>query len=399
MLSLAGRVILCQRKLAENKGNRRILKFSYNTVCLAAAFAGKVMRWRKLHDDCRFQILERAFSGSKKFESGIRHERVQSVIIKGAIQIARAEVGIRMRRTGNRAGNPLESAWRSHERRWKQNRYAYAVVSRRSRGISVGLNLNPNKRCNFDCVYCQVNRGLPPAARNVNLSALAGELDRILQAENDGSLYEDPPFNVLDPAERGVRDIAFSGDGEPTTYRRFEEAIRIAADARLRFGLHSAKLVLLTNAACLDTPSVRRALALLDENKGEIWAKLDAGTETYFRTVNRAHVPLDRILENILGAARLRPLVIQTLWSRIYDAAPPDDEIEAYCGRLKGLLAAGGRIKNIQLHTVAREPAEDYVSPLSSEELARIASIVTSRIPAVSGILEIFDAVAPGRRR
>ena len=47
--------------------------------------------------------------------------------------------------------------------------------------------------------------------------------------------------DVLTMPERGVRDIAFSGDGEPTTFRRFEEAVRIAADARRRFGLDSAK--------------------------------------------------------------------------------------------------------------------------------------------------------------
>ncbi len=262
------------------------------------------------------------------------------------------------------------------------NRYVYAVISRRSRGVSIGLNLNPAKICNFDCIYCQVNRRIPPAMQKVNLEKLAGELDRILRAEKDGSLYDDPPFNALNPAERGVRDIAFSGDGEPTMFRRFEEVIRIAAGARQRFGLHLAKLVLITNAAFFDKQSVRAALDVLDENHGEIWAKLDAGTEEYFRLVNRAHLPLARILENILDAARVRPLVIQSLWSRINGAAPPDEEIKAFCDKLNGLIGAGGKIKNIQIHTVARDPAEAYVSPLTRDELDRIAFIVTSRIPA-----------------
>jgi wyosine [tRNA(Phe)-imidazoG37] synthetase (radical SAM superfamily) len=287
-----------------------------------------------------------------------------------------------MDRAGNRTPDRMIAAWRHHERRWKMNRYVYAVISRRSRGVSIGLNLNPDKICNFDCIYCQVNRRIPPAIQKVNLEKLARELDRILQAEKDGSLYDDPPFNALTPAERGVRDIAFSGDGEPTMFRRFEEVIRIASGARQRFGLHSAKLVLLTNAACFDKQYVRVALDVLDENHGEIWVKLDAGTEEYFRLINRAHLPLARILENILDAARVRPLVIQSLWSRINGAAPPDEEIEAYCDKLNGLIAAGGKIKNIQIHTVARDPAEVYVSPLTRDELDRIAFIVTSRIPA-----------------
>jgi len=173
-------------------------------------------------------------------------------------------------------------AWRRHERKWMDNRYVYPVVSRRSRGVSIGINLNPDKGCNFHCIYCQVDRTVPPEVREVDLGVLSSELDAALSAERDGSLYARPPLDILLPGERGVRDIAFSGNGEPTTYPRFEEAVRIAAAARLRFGLDSARLVLLTNAVYLDKPGVRSALRLLDENNGEIWAKLDAGTEPYF---------------------------------------------------------------------------------------------------------------------
>lgn len=274
----------------------------------------------------------------------------------------------------------MANAWRRHERKWKRNRYVYAVVSRRSRGLSIGLNLNPGKICNFDCVYCQVSRKVPAAAHRIHLARLTDELETILRAEKDGSLYEETPFNVMTPAERGVRDIAFSGDGEPTAFRHFEAALRIAAEARARFGLQSAKLVLLTNASFLHRRSVREALAVLDENNGEIWAKLDAGTEEYFREVNRTRVPLARILENILGAARVRPLVIQTLWLRLRGDAPSDHEIEAYCGRLNAMISAGGQFKTIQFHTIARTPAESYVSPLSEDEVDRIASIARQRI-------------------
>lgn len=286
-----------------------------------------------------------------------------------------------MTRAGNGNDGRLKAAWRRHERRWRNNRYVYAVVSRRSGGVSIGLNLNPDRKCNFDCVYCQVDRKSIPIQRRVLLARLSRELDRILQAEKNGSLYEDPPFDALRPEERGVRDIAFSGDGEPTTFRGFGEAVRIAADARNMFGLNSTKLVLLTNAACLDIPSVRAALGMLDANNGEIWAKLDAGTEEYFRAVNRTRVPLNRILRNILEASRVRPMVIQTLWFRIHGAVPPEEEIEAYIGCLKGLISSGGQLAKIQFHTIARVPAEAYATPLSDVELERIVSKAKSKIP------------------
>jgi wyosine [tRNA(Phe)-imidazoG37] synthetase (radical SAM superfamily) len=287
-----------------------------------------------------------------------------------------------MHRSENELPLRMAKAWRRHERRWKSNRYVYAVVSRRSRGISIGINLNPDKGCNFDCIYCQVNRNIAPEFRRVDLQKLSDELDLILGSEKNGSLYEeDERFQLLTQAERGVRDIAFSGDGEPTTFPRFGEAVRIAADARRRFDLNSTKLVLITDAAYLSKPAVRAALEVMDENNGEIWAKLDAGTEEYFRRVNRSNVSLKRIMENILDAARVRPIVIQSLWCRIQDSTPPFGEIEAYCDQLNALLAAGGRLKNLLLYTIARDPSGSAASPLLPDELDQIAASIKSRVP------------------
>src|SRR5512146_3331278 len=89
----------------------------------------------------------------------------------------------------------LKAAWQRHERRWAGNLYVYAVVSRRSRGVSVGINLNPDKGCNFDCVYCQVDRTIAPAVRRVDLGRVREELALVLEAAADGSLYAAPPFD------------------------------------------------------------------------------------------------------------------------------------------------------------------------------------------------------------
>ncbi len=275
----------------------------------------------------------------------------------------------------------MQGAWKSHSRYWRDNRYVYAVVSRRSRGISIGINLNPNKLCSFHCIYCQVDRSGTPSIRRVNLEELTRELDRIIASEKDGSLYEAAPFSALGPEERGIRDIAFSGDGEPTTYPRFEEAVQIAASARQRNRLFSARLVLLTNASHLDRPGLQKGLALLHRNNGEIWAKLDAGTDEYFRQVNRGHLPLVAVVANILKAARAYRVTLQSLWMRVRGNPPDGKEIEAYCERVNGILAAGGRLQKVQIYTLARDPAESYAFPLSAEELDRIAAFVRGRVP------------------
>ena len=46
-------------------------------------------------------------------------------------------------------------------------------------------------------------------------------------------------------------------------------------------------------------------------------------------------------------------------------------------------IAAGGKIKGVQVYTVARTPAEKWVTPLTTEELGRIATQVQAiGIPA-----------------
>ena len=274
----------------------------------------------------------------------------------------------------------LDLAWRLHDRHWRNNTYCYPVVSRRSAGLSIGVNLNPDKACNFDCVYCQVDRREPSAVQKVNLDDLRAELTGLLDRVADGTLFAEPPFDVLKPEQRVIRDIAFSGDGEPTAYPRFPEAVRLVADLRRERGLADAKIVLITDACYLMRPAVREGLALMDVHNGEIWAKLDAGTEAYYQAVNRPNYPLTHVVENILDAARARPVVIQSLWMRLHGAPPPAAEVEAYCGRLNEILTGGGRIKLIQTYTIARETAEPYATMLTNAELDAVADLVRRRV-------------------
>ncbi len=125
-------------------------------------------------------------------------------------------------------------AFTMHERVWQGNRYVYPVVSRRSKGISVGVNLNPDKVCNFDCIYCSVDRtaGGAPAvkvARDVDLGVLRGELAGMLELVRSGEIYRFDPFDRIPARLRRVNDVAFSGDGEPTTCPQFDAAVRVAA--------------------------------------------------------------------------------------------------------------------------------------------------------------------------
>ena len=146
-----------------------------------------------------------------------------------------------------------------------------------------------------------------------------------------------------------------------------------------RHGLDDVKLVLITNASMFHRPVVQRGLEILDANNGEIWAKLEAGTAAYFQLVDRTPIPFQQILDNIAEAARIRPIVIQALFMRVHGDPPPPEELDAFCDRLNEIVAAGGKLKLVQIYTIARRTTESYVAPLSNDEVDRIVDLVHNR--------------------
>ena len=269
--------------------------------------------------------------------------------------------------------------FRDHPRDWRENLYVYPVVSRRSGGLSIGVNLNPDTACNFDCVYCQVDRTGEPRVRKVDVARLGDELAGMFEEATSGRLFDDPAFCDVPTEMRTVKDIAFSGDGEPTTCPKFLECVQLAARLKVEAGLDDTKIALITDACYLTRPQVVSALEVLDGANGEIWAKLDAGSEDYFRRVNRPNFPLQHVIDNIIAAARVRPVVIQSLFMRLDGVGPDEVELSAYVDRLGEITRAGGRIGYVQIYTIARRPAQDTVAALSDNEVDHIVRTVGER--------------------
>jgi wyosine [tRNA(Phe)-imidazoG37] synthetase (radical SAM superfamily) len=274
---------------------------------------------------------------------------------------------------------PDLQAFRSHPRSFEKNLYAYPVLSRRAAGLSVGINLSPHKACNMDCVYCQVDRGVPPAVKTVDLDLLEEELTVLLRRAADGELFTVSPFAQAPDSLRRLADVAFSGDGEPTSFRGFFEACRRVVRAKEVAGVPETPVRLITNAIDLDRDEVVRALAWLDGHGGEIWAKLDAGTPEQFDRVARTKTSFEKVLANLQAAAKLRPITIQALFLRLSGEDPTEAEIDAWIGRLEDILREGGDLSLVQVYTVARPPAESFASAVDRTLLAGIARRVTAR--------------------
>jgi wyosine [tRNA(Phe)-imidazoG37] synthetase (radical SAM superfamily) len=278
---------------------------------------------------------------------------------------------------------PRELTFADHDRGLDGNRYVYAVLSRRARGLSIGVNLNPDKVCNFDCPYCQVDRTVPGGPAEIDVAVLAAELEALVARARSGDLWRQPLFATAPEPLRRVADVAFAGDGEPTTPREFPAAARSARAVIERSGLR-IPLRLLTNATLFDRPRVRAALACFDE----LWCKLDAGTEPYFHRVDGTRLPFRKILDNLLAVARERPIVIQGMFVAMAGEGPPEAEIDAWAGRLREIVEGGGGIDRVQVYTVARRPADARVEALGDERLERIAA----RVRAEGLRVEVYGA-------
>jgi len=277
----------------------------------------------------------------------------------------------------------LLPAHQKHPREFEDFKFVYPVLSRRSGGISIGLNVNPDRHCCFDCIYCQVDRTTAATVKRFDLATAEKELAVMLEWVASGALARYPQFRGVPAELMRLKDVALSGDGEPTMLSNFAEIVEMIVRLKPR----EAKLLLITNAAGLVRATVKRGLTTMDAHNGEVWAKLDAGTEEYFKFVDRSAVPFARILKNLTECAKARPLVIQSLFMNVYGVGPSPEEIAAYCQRLQEILAAGGRIKLVQVGTIARQPmalinghpARHSVTALADAELDAIRASVRHR--------------------
>ncbi|HJO26587.1 MAG TPA: radical SAM protein [Planctomycetota bacterium] len=265
---------------------------------------------------------------------------------------------------------------RDHDRGAAGLRWVYPVVSRRAAGVSIGINLNPNRACNWRCIYCQVPdlvRGAPEPFTESDLDALEAELRGFMESVLRGDFMAE---RVPEEA-RHLRDIAFSGDGEPTLLAAFPEVVervgRVLADEGL---LGELKVVLITNGSRLARPEVRRGIETLARLGGEVWFKLDA-VGAARALVNDAQLPDDRVAENLARCARVCPTRLQIcLFAR--DGEPPaEGDLARLLAFIRSSLDAGVELRDALLYTIARQPLQpegprlSALAPQYLEEFAR----------------------------
>ncbi|MFP3091512.1 hypothetical protein LQZ21_14440 [Treponema sp. TIM-1] len=245
----------------------------------------------------------------------------------------------------------------------------YPVYSRRSRGLSVGINLFPDQKvCPFDCPYCEVF----PFKTDIRFSTetMVKALRQALIRAGEG--------------EAPVRDICFSGNGEPTLSPWFPEALEAAA--RLRNELvPRADLVAITNGVGLLDPGIYAFLR--DAARGpqglKIWLKLDAGTEAWYREINRSQIPFETLLGKIRDFVGEAPAIIQTMVCTVRGLPPPPEEAEAWEQTVSGLIFGrsgsgerpGPGVQGVQIYGKARPAPQDPLTTALEESFLQSRAV------------------------
>ena len=234
----------------------------------------------------------------------------------------------------------------------------FGPVRSRRFGISLGINLIPTtqKICTFDCIYCEcgwtqdVDTHHFPTKEQVSV-ALQQTLEQMKQRN------ETPD------------SITFSGNGEPTLHPDFAAIINDVIALRNHY-FPTTIITVLSNSTTLDNESVFEALKKIDNNT----MKLDAGTETTFRQIDRCfnkNITLDHITDNL---CRFQGnLIVQTLFLRGNYAGEHIDntsetEVAAWLQRIECI-----RPRKVLIYPIDRATPAKELEKITREELEIIA--------------------------
>jgi len=257
---------------------------------------------------------------------------------------------------------PVRLSFEDHDRDLAGLTHVYPVVSRRARGVSIGINLNPNNACNFRCVYCQVPGLVHGKAPAIDLELLRRELDSFLAWVTEGDFMQ----TVVPEGSRRLNDLAFSGNGEPTSAERFDEIVELVGELMGAHGLLPAtKLVLITNGSLARKPHVQRALDRFPALGGEVWFKLDSATAEGQARINGYRAGPEESRRNLAATCRRAATWLQTCAFAWKGEPPSEEEREAYLELLRWTRAEELPLEGVLLYGLARPSHQPEAPELS----------------------------------
>jgi wyosine [tRNA(Phe)-imidazoG37] synthetase (radical SAM superfamily) len=227
-------------------------------------------------------------------------------------------------------------------------KHLFGPVNSRRLGLSQGIDLLPPKTCNFNCIYCEINRAPQLSCErgeHVPTATIIAEIDELL----------------ADAAR--VRDLdvfTITASGEPTLHTGIGTIIRHIKEKT------DKPVAILTNGSQLHLKEVQEDLMAADI----VIPSLDAARVESFRRVNRpakCSADLETIISGIADFSRkfTGEIWLEILLVKNINDTPAD---------IRALQKAIDRIgpTRVQLNTVARPPFESFAKPLTRKRMEEI---------------------------
>jgi wyosine [tRNA(Phe)-imidazoG37] synthetase (radical SAM superfamily) len=251
----------------------------------------------------------------------------------------------------------------NHDRDVAGLNYVYPVISRRAGGLSIGINFNTNNACNWRCIYCQVPNLTRGSAPKLDLQLLKDELEFFLHDVRHGDFYE--KFRV-DSGNRIIKDIALSGNGEPTSVSNFAEAVALIGDIATQSGVFpDSHYVLITNGSLIHQQKVQEGLRILARFGGEVWFKFDSATKDGRRLFNNTAQTLKSGIENLRISSQLCTTKLQTCLLDYAGQGLSESEMKAYLDALTQIKSTTG-VSEVMLYTLARASMQPEAGQLAA---------------------------------
>jgi len=243
-------------------------------------------------------------------------------------------------------------------------RIIYGPILSRRLGRSLGIDVikkgDLRKNCNFDCVYCQLGHADRKISDPSEIAGLVTSREVI-----DGITKYHKRIDNLDY-------ITFSGTCEPTLNPELGNMIEQIKN------ISDIPVCVITNSSLVSRGEVRKNLLKADL----VVATLVSGNEDTFQAINRpaAGIKLQDIIEGLrdLKEKDGPKLAIEVMLldsNNNYPVNSSDQEVKKLAEVLRSIDP-----DEIEVLTISRPPAEDFIVPVAEIRLKEIAQILDEEL-------------------
>jgi len=224
-------------------------------------------------------------------------------------------------------------------------KYLFGPVNSRRFGVSLGIDLSPdNKSCNFDCLYCELEKSTP--------------VDKIKNEPQVVDIINE--LKLFLKEHKNIDVITITANGEPTLYSKLNKLIDEINKIK-----GNIKTLILSNGSTIYKDEIKNSLKKLDIVK----LSLDSASLDTFKKIDKPSSPinLNKIIQGMIdfrkeysGFFVIEVLVVE----HVNDS---EENIKKLAKILKEINP-----DRIDLGTVDRPPAY-RVKPVSNKKLFELA--------------------------